>query len=331
MHASAFAKSFRSLCFAGAAAASLFHVPVWAATEWTPSKPVRLIVGFPPGGATDLVARMIQPKISSGLGRPVIIDNRPGANGVISNELIARAEPDGHIIGFGHIGTLVISPTIQKVPYDVHKDFAPLGLVVSLQNIIIVNPTLPAKSLKEYIALAKTKPGQMLYASSGSGSPGHLAAVLLESMTGIQMTHVPYKGGGPAITDLIAGHVPSFFAVISTGVPHVRSGKVRAVAVTGARRAEAVPDVPTVAEAGVKGYAATNWYGLLAPAGTPQNIVDRHNREIVAALKAPDVVQQLKDQGIDAAPSSPAEFTRFIAAEEKKWVPIIRKSNIKVE
>jgi tripartite-type tricarboxylate transporter receptor subunit TctC len=330
MHASALAKSFRSLCFAGAAAI-VFSAPLWAATEWTPTKPVRMIVGFPPGGATDLVARMIQPKISIGLGRPVIIDNRPGANGVISNELIARAEPDGHTIGFGHIGTLVISPTIQKVPYDVHKDFAPLGLVVSLQNIIVVNPTLPAKSLKEYIALAKTKPGQMLYASSGSGSAGHLAAVLLESMTGTQMTHVPYKGGGPAITDLIAGHVPSFFAVISTGVPHVRSGKVRAIAVTGARRAEAVPDVPTVAEAGVKGYAATNWYGMLAPAGTPQPIIDRHNREIVAALKAPDVVQQLKDQGIDAAPSSPAEFTRFIMAEEKKWVPIIRKSNIKVE
>jgi tripartite-type tricarboxylate transporter receptor subunit TctC len=202
---------------------------------------------------------------------------------------------------------------------------------VSLQNIIVVNPTLPAKTLKEYIALAKTKPGEMLYASSGSGSPGHLAAVLLESMTGIQMTHVPYKGGGPAITDLIAGHVPSFFAVISTGVPHVRSGKVRAIAVTGAKRAEAVPDVPTVAEAGVKGYAATNWYGMLAPAATPQPIIERHNREIVAALKAPDVVQQLKDQGIDAAPSSPAEFTKFIMAEEKKWVPIIRKSNIKVE
>ena len=302
-----------------------------SAAEWAPTKPVRMIVGFPPGGATDLVARMIQPKLSASLGRSVIIDNRPGANGVISNELLAHAEPDGHTIGFGHIGTLVISPTIQKVPYDVHKDLAPIGLVVSLQNIIVVNPTLPAKNLNDYLALAKAKPGQMLYASSGSGSPGHLAAVLLESMTGVRMTHVPYKGGGPAITDLIAGHVPSFFAVISTGVPHVRSGKIRAIAVTGAKRAEAVPDVPTVAESGVKGYAATNWYGMLAPAGTQQPIIDRHNRDLVAALKSPDVVQQLKDQGIDAAPTSPAEFARFIAAEEKKWVPIIRKSNIKVE
>ena len=302
----------------------------WSA-EWAPTKPVRMIVGFPPGGATDLVARMIQPKMSAGLGRTVIIDNRPGANGVISNELIARSDPDGHTIGFGHIGTLVISPVIQKVSYDVHKDFAPIGLVVSLQNIILVHPTLPAKNLKEYLALAKTKPGQMLYATSGQGSPGHLAAVLLGSLTGAQMTHVPYKGGGPLITDLVAGHVPSAFAVISTGVPHVRSGKVRAIAVTGAKRAEALANVPTVAESGVKDYAATNWYGLLAPAATPAPVIERLNRELTAALKSAEVVQQLKDQGIDAAPTSPAEFARFISAEEKKWVPIIKKSNIKVE
>lgn len=323
-------RSTRALCIFTASAFLCASAPSWSA-EWAPTKPVRMIVGFPPGGATDLVARMIQPKMSAGLGRQVIIDNRPGANGVISNELIARSDPDGHTIGFGHIGTLVISPVIQKVPYDVHKDFAPIGLVVSLQNIIIIHPTLPAKTLKEYLALAKTKSGQMLYATSGQGSPGHLAAVLLESLTGAQMTHVPYKGGGPLITDLVAGHVPSAFAVISTALPHVRSGKVRAIAVTGAKRAEAASDVPTVAESGVKGYAATNWYGMLAPAATPAPIIERLNRELNAALKAPDVVQQLKDQGIDAAPTSPSEFMRHIAAEEKKWVPIIKKSNIKVE
>src|SRR5690242_13945512 len=290
------ATTLAAACVLGALAAS----GAAGAAEWAPTKPVRMIVGFPPGGATDLVARMIQPKMSAGLGRQVVIDNRPGANGVISNELIARADPDGHTIGFGHIGTLVISPAITKVPYNVYKDFAPVGSVVSLQNIIVVNPTLPAKTLKDYLALAKAKPGNMLYGTSGSGSPGHLAAVLLESMTGVQMTHVPYKGGGPAITDLIAGHVPSFFAVISTAVPHVKSGKVRAIAVTGAKRAEALPDVPTVAESGIKGYAATNWYGMLAPAATPRPIVDRHNRELVAALKSPEVIQQLKDQGIDA-------------------------------
>jgi tripartite-type tricarboxylate transporter receptor subunit TctC len=301
------------------------------AAEWAPTKPIRMIVGFPPGGATDLVARIIQPKMTAALGKQVIVDNRPGANGVLSNDLLAHADPDGHTMGFGHIGTLVISPTIQKVPYDVHKDFAPIGLVVTLQNIIITHPTLPAKNLKELIAIAKQKPGQLNYASAGIGSPGHLAAVLLESMTGMQMSHVPYKGGGPAITDLLAGHVPIFFAVISTGVPHVQSGKVRGIAVTGPKRAEAVPNVPTVAESGVPGYAAENWYGMLAPARTPKAAIDRLNHDLVAALKAPDVVQQLKDRGIDAAPGSPQDFAKYIASEEKKWVPIIKKSNIKEE
>ncbi|MGE5526120.1 MAG: Bug family tripartite tricarboxylate transporter substrate binding protein [Rhodospirillaceae bacterium] len=302
-----------------------------AAEQWAPAKPVRMIVGFPPGGATDLVARIIQPKLSASLGKQVIVDNRPGANGVLSNDLLAHADPDGHTIGFGHIGTLVISPTIQKVPYDPHKDLAPIGLVVTLQNIIITHPTLPVKNLKELIALAKSKPDQLNYASSGIGSPGHLAGVLLETMTGIRLSHVPYKGGGPAITDLLAGHVPIFFAVISTGVPHVQSGKVRAIAVTGPKRAEAVPNVPTVAESGVPGYAAENWYGMLAPGKTPQHIVDRLNRDLVAALKQPDVIQQLKERGIDAAPTTPQEFAKYIAAEEKKWVPIIKKSNIKEE
>jgi len=315
-----------------AALATAAFVPAitWAA-EWAPTKPVRMIVGFPPGGATDLVARIIQPKLTASLGKQIIVDNRPGANGVLSSDLLAHADPDGHTVGFGHIGTLVISPAIQKVPYDPHKDFAPIGLVVTLQNLIIAHPTLPVKNLKELIALAKSKPGQLNYATSGIGSPGHLAAALLESMTGIKMSHVPYKGGGPAITDLLAGHVPLFFAVISTAIPHVQSGKARGIAVTGNKRAEALPNVPTVAEAGVRGYAAENWYGLLAPAKTPQPTIDRLNKDLVAALKSPDVVQQLKDRGIDAAPDSPQQFAAYIAAEEKKWVPIIKKFNIKEE
>ncbi|HYC49177.1 MAG TPA: tripartite tricarboxylate transporter substrate binding protein [Burkholderiales bacterium] len=301
-----------------------------SAAEWTPSKPVRFIVGFPPGGATDLIARMMQPKMAAGLGRQVIVENRAGANGVIGTEAIARADPDGHTIGMVHIGSLVISPVIQKVPYDVHKDLVPLGQIVSLQNIVLVHPTLPAKTTKDYLALARGKPGLMLYGTSGTGSPGHLAGVLLESMTGVKLTHVPYKGGGPLITDLIAGHIQSSLSVISTGLPHVRSGKVRAVAVTGAKRAEAAPEIPTVGET-VKGYAAVNWYGMMAPAGTPAPVVDRLHREIVAAVQAPDVVKALKDRGIEAAPSTPAEFARFIQAEQKKWTPIIKKSNIKEE
>lgn len=301
------------------------------AAEWSPTKPVRMIVGFPPGGATDLVARILQPRLSAALGKQIVIDNRPGANGILSNEIIARAEADGHTIGFGHIGTLIISPTVQKVPYDPHRDFAPVGMVVALQNLIITHPSLPVKSLKDYLALAKSRQGQLQFATSGIGSPGHLAAALLESMAGVRLTHIPYKGGAPALTDLLAGHVPSFFSVISTGLPHVQSGKARGIAVTGDRRAEAAPDVPTVGEAGVPGYSATNWYGLLAPAKTPQAAIARLNRVLVATLKAPDTAQQLKERGIDAAPGTPAAFVAFVRVEEKKWVPIIRNSKMSAE
>ena len=299
------------------------------AAEWAPAKSIRFIVGNPPGGATDLVGRILQPKLSAALGKQVVIDNRAGANGLISLEILKHAEPDGHTVGLGHIGILIVSPAIQKVPFDIHQDFAPVGLMVSLQNIIITHPGVAAKNLSEYLTLAKAKPGAMQYATSGIGSPGHLAASLLEAMTGLQLTHVPYKGGGPAITDLLAGHVPSFFAVISTAVPHVQSGKVRGIAVTSTRRADAVPDVPTIAEAGVKGYAAINWYGLHAPARTPPHILARLNKELVAVLESPEIIQQFKDRGIEAAPSSPAEYGQFIRSEEAKWLPLIRKSNIR--
>ena len=310
-----------------AASASLVAAPAIAA-EWGPTKPVRFIVGFPPGGATDLVARIMQPKLSASLGTQVIVDNRPGANGVISLQILKNAEPDGHSVAMGHIGGMVISPSIQKTGYDVYKDFAFLTMLVSLQNILIVHPSVPAKTLPEFLAYAKAQQGKVNYASSGVGSPGHLAGVLLETMTKVPMTHVPYKGGGPAITDLLAGHIPAFMAVISTSVPHVQSGKVRAIGVTGAKRAEALPDVPTIAEAGVKGYLATNWYGLLAPGKTPSNVQARLTRDFVASLKQPDVVKQLRDRGIDAAPSNPADFLAFVRNEEKLWVPIIKAAGI---
>jgi len=313
---------------AAAVAAALPAAPAAAAAaEWAPGKPVRYIVGFPPGGATDLVARAMGPTFGKALGQNVVIDNRPGANGVISLEILSRADPDGLTVGIGHIGALIISPTIQKVPYDPFKDLATIGLMVSLQNIIIAHPTLPVKNTKELIALVKANPGKFNYASSGIGSPGHLAAALFESMTGAKMEHVPYKGGGPAITDLIAGHVPIFFAVISTAVPHVQSGRVKGIAVTGEKRAEAIPNVPTIGET-VKGYLATNWYGLMAPAKTPPHIIERLNRDMTTALKSPDVIANLKQSGIDSTPTSPAEFSKFIEAEHKKWVPIIKKANI---
>lgn len=311
-------------------AAAFIAAPAFAA-DWSPTKPVRFIVGFPPGGATDLVARIIQPKLSAALGNQVIVDNRPGANGVISLQILKNSEPDGYTIGMGHIGGIVISPAIQKVPYDPFKDFSYISMLVSLQNILIVHPSVPAKTLPEFLAYAKAQQGRLNYASSGIGSPGHLAGVLLENMTKISMSHVPYKGGGPAITDLIAGHVPSYFAVISTAVPHVQSGKARAIAVTGAKRAEVLSNVPTVAEAGIKGYLATNWYGMIAPANMPAQIVSRLNREIVAALQSSDVVKQLKDRGIDADPSSAAEYLAFAKNEKKRWLPIMKAAHITAE
>lgn len=307
--------------------AVLVTAPAMAA-DWAPTKPVRFIVGFPPGGATDLVARILQPRLAASLGSQVIVDNRPGANGVISMQILSRSEPDGHTVGMSHIGSLVVSPAIQKTGYDPVKDFVHVGMLVTLQNILIVNPSMPAKNLPEFLALAKAQPGKVNYASSGIGSPGHLAMALLETMTGVSLNHVPYKGGGPAITDLIAGHVPSFIAVISTAVPHVQSGKARALAVTGARRADALPDVPTMAEAGVKGYAAINWYGLTAPPRTPPAIVSRLGRDFTAALQSPDVIKQLKDRGIDASPSGSTEYLNYIRSEQKRWAPVIQKANI---
>lgn len=299
--------------------------------DWKPNKPVRFIVGFPPGGATDLVARILAPKLSTAFGNQVIVDNRPGANGVISLQILKNSEPDGHTVGMGHIGGLIISPAIQKVPYDPYKDYAYIGMLVSLQNILIVHPSVPAKNISEFIAYAKAQQGKVNYASSGIGSPGHLSGVLFETLTKTPMTHVPYKGGGPAITDLIAGHVPAFFAVISTSVPHVKSGKVRAMAVTGGKRAEALPDVPTMQEAGVKGYLAVNWYGLLAPAKTPPAAITRLHREFDTALKSPDVVKQLRDSGIDASPSTPAEYLQYVRSEEKRWLPIIKSAGISAQ
>ena len=225
----------------------------------------------------------------------------------------------------------MISPAIQKVPYDAFKDFTYITMLVTLQNILIVHPSVPVKSVTEFLEYAKKQQGKLNYASSGVGSPGHLSGVLLSSLTKVPMTHIPYKGGGPAMTDLIAGHVPAFIAVISTAVPQVQAGKVRALAVTGAKRSIALPDLPTVAEAGVKGYASTNWYGLLAPAKTSAAIVSRLNRDFVAALKSPDVVKQLNARGIEADASSPSEYLAFARSEQKRWLPIIKEANIKAE
>ena len=302
-----------------------------AAAQEYPAKPVRIIIGFPPGGATDLVARLMAPRYAGIFKQQFIVDNRPGANGVIGSDLAAKAAPDGYAIHLATIGSLVLSPATSKVPYDPLKDFAPISQAVALQNIFIVHPNLPVRSLKELTALARARPGALNFASSGQASPGHLAGELFKGMAKVNLVHVPYKGGGPAMIDLVAGHIEIFVAVISTAVPQVKAGKARALAVTGPRRAAALPDVPTVAETGLKGYEATNWYGMVAPADTPRTIIDRLNKATVAVLGMPDVKQALLDQGIEAAPNTPEQFAAYIKSETAKWAKVIKSADLKAE
>jgi tripartite-type tricarboxylate transporter receptor subunit TctC len=260
----------------------------------------------------------------------VVIDNRAGANGTIGAELAANATPDGYSLHLGTLGALVISPAITKVPYDPLKDFATISMAVQLQNMFIVHPTVAAKSIPDLIVLAKQKPGALNYASSGLGSPGHLAGELFKNMAKVDMVHIPYKGGGPALTDLLGGQLPVFVSVISTGVPPVKSGRVVALAVTGAKRSPALPDVPTVAETlALKGYEASNWYGLMAPADTPKPIINRLQKDLATVLNNNSVRDQLASQGIESAPSTPEEFTNYIRSETVKWSKVIRAANLK--
>lgn len=301
-----------------------------AIAEDYPSRPVRVIVGFPPGGATDLVARIIAPKLGELLKQQVVVDNRAGANGTIGANLAASATPDGYSLHLGTLGALVISPAITKVPYDPLKDFATISMAVQLQNMFIVHPKVPAKSIADLIALAKQKPGALSYASSGLGSPGHLAGELFQTMAKVEMVHVPYKGGGPALTDLLGAQIPVFVSVISTGVPPAKAGRVVALAVTGVKRSAALPEVPTVSEtAGLKDYEASNWYGMVAPAGTPKAVIDRLHRDLAAVLGSSEVRDQLAAQGIEAGASTPDEFTAYIRSETAKWGKVIRAANLK--
>jgi tripartite-type tricarboxylate transporter receptor subunit TctC len=302
-----------------------------AAAQDYPSKPVRIIVGFPPGGATDLVARILQPRLAQELKREIIVDNRPGANGVVGAELAAKAPPDGYSLHLATLAALVISPAITKVPYDPARDFTPIGRLVELQNIFIAHPSLPVSSIQELIAAAKARPGAFNYATSGAGSTGHLSGELLKNMAGIDWVHIPYRGGGPAMTDFLAGQVQVFVAVISTAVPYVKQGKARALAVTGTRRATALPDVPTVAESGLPGYESTNWFCLIGPAQLPQAIVDRWHKVLASVLADSEVRLALLERGVEASPSTPGELAAHLRAESAKWSPIARAAGLRPE
>jgi tripartite-type tricarboxylate transporter receptor subunit TctC len=296
-----------------------------------PSKPVRLVVPYPPGGGTDTIARPLAQRLTESLKQQVIVDNRGGAGGNIGMELVARSTPDGHTLVLALTAQLAVNPSLyKKLPYDPIKDFEPISLLATGPYILIVHPSLPAKSVKELIALARARPGQINYASSGNGSGGHLAAVLLESMAKIKMQHIPYKGGGPALVDLLAGNVQVLYSTYATSRSHIASGRVRPLGVSTAKRLSGV-DIPTIAETGLPGYDAGVWYAVLAPAGTPRDLIALLNAEFVRALHAPEVKSLLDKANIETIGSTPEELTRFMKSEIAKWGKVVKAANVQVD
>jgi tripartite-type tricarboxylate transporter receptor subunit TctC len=303
-----------------------------AAEPAYPTRPVRFIVPFAPGGSTDTLARTLAQRLSDVLGQQVVVDNRSGGNGNIGTEIVARAAPDGHTIVLGYIANLGIGPSLYaKLPFDPVKDFAPITLLAVAPNILVAHPSVPVKNVRELVAYAKANPQKVNYASAAVASLGHLAGELLNSSAGIQMQHVPYKGSGQAVIDLLAGQVQVMFSGMSSVMPHLKSGKLRALAVTGAQRSAAVPEVPTIAESGFPGFEATAWYGVLAPAGTPKAIVTRLHDEIVGALKVPEVKERLEMVGFELVGGTPEAFGAYIKSEIKKWAQVVKTAGIKAE
>jgi tripartite-type tricarboxylate transporter receptor subunit TctC len=294
-----------------------------------PTKPVRLVVGFAPGGGTDTTARALGTKLTTAFGQQVIVDNRPGHSGTIAADIVSKSVPDGHTVLLGTIA-LVINPSLTaKMPFDTFKDLMPVSRAADSTNILVVHPAVAAKNVKELIALAKTKP--LNAGSSGIGGTGHLAIELFNLQAGVKMTHVPYKGGGPAIVDLLGGNIQLIFATGASSVGHIKAGKIRALAVTTAKRSALVPDLPTIAESGLKGYEANNWNGFWVAAKTPRPIVNRLNKDFTAALSASDIKEILFKQGLDAAPSSPEDLAAYMKTEYVKWAKVIKAAGVKVE
>jgi len=303
-----------------------------AGAQAYPARPLKIIMSFPAGGPTDILVRLLAQKLTEAWGQNVIIDNRPGGGGVIGAAVAAKSPPDGYSMYLGGITTMAVAPFVQKnLPYDPLRDFLPVTQTTVSPLMLMTHPSLPAKTLKEFIAFARARPGQINYASSGPGGSGHLAGELFQSMTKTQLVHVPYRGAPPGLTDLMAGQVQAMFGTLLAAVPHVRSGKLRAVAVTGPRRSIAVPEVPTFTEAGLPGYDASSWNGVFVPAGTPPAIVARLNAELVRILRAPGVLDRLAADGPVAVGNSPDEFTAYIRAEQAKWSRTIRESGIRID
>jgi tripartite-type tricarboxylate transporter receptor subunit TctC len=315
-----------ALILAAALAASSAHADVY------PSRPIRFVVAFPPGGGTDIIARSIAQKLAERLARQVLVDNRPGAGGNIGTDIVAKSAPDGYTMLMGSAGPLAINSSLfASMPFDPQRDLAPVTLAASTPNLLVVHPSLKVATVKELVELARAHPGEINFASSGHGTPAHLAGELFNSMAGVKLVHVPYKGAAPALADLLGGQVQLMFSTMPPALPHVKDGKLRALAVTSAKRSPATPDLPTVDEAALPGFEANTWHGVVLPAGTQPAIIARLNREIVAILHLPEIVERLSSQGAEPVGSTPEEFAAYIRSETKKWAKVVRESGAKVE
>jgi tripartite-type tricarboxylate transporter receptor subunit TctC len=303
-----------------------------AAQQNFPTRPVTLTVGFAPGGGTDTAARVIAKKLTENIGQAVVVENKAGAGGNIAAEDIANAPPDGYKIHLTSVGPMTVAPAMTKdLRYDPRRDIAPITMGVVFPNVMVVHPGVPAKTLAEWVALAKKEPGKHTYGSSGIGGAGHLSGELFNQAAKVDILHVPYKGGGPAMTDLLGGRIDMYIAVPSTAQSHIEAGRIRALATTGAKRTATMPDVPTVAEQGYPGFEATNWYAFVAPGKTPKAIIDFWNRELVKALKDPDVNKELAKHGLEPQPGTPEELAKYMAAETEKWGRVVREAKITAE
>jgi tripartite-type tricarboxylate transporter receptor subunit TctC len=300
------------------------------AQSW-PAKPVRMIVPFPPGGGIDGVARLLSPRLSEQFGQQIIVDNRTGAGGTLGTELVAKAAPDGYTLLATFASHAMNAALYQNLAFDTVADLAPITLIATVPNILVVNPALPVKTVKDLIALAKKRPGEILYASVGSGTPAHLSAELFNLMAGVKMTHVPYKGAAPSIIALISGETQLTFTTVLVALPYVQAGRLRAIGVCSLKRSPVMPDVPTIDESGLKGYESTAWYGLLAPVRTPAGLIEQLNREAVKAIHSPDVSNSFLKLGAEPVGSTPETFGKLIRADIEKWTKVVKATGAKVE
>ena len=314
-----------------AAVAALSSPPGYSQTGY-PARSIRMIVPFPPGGINDFAARSVSIKLGEAFGQSVVVDNRPGAGGTIGTELAARSAPDGYTLSVGSVATHAISQSLyKKLPYNVLRDFAPITDILSAPNLVVVHPSLPARSVKALIALAKSRPGEINYGSAGSGTSTHLSVELFKQMTGVDMVHVPYRGAGPSIVDLLAGQISVIFASMPSALTHAKAGRLRALAVTSGNRSPSVPELPTVAEAGVPGYAFSSWVGIFAPAGTPPAIVTRTHAETLKILRLPETKQRFFNQGVETGGMPPREFSAFVESEIAKFEKVVKFSGARVD